>query len=157
METLIIVNQFVWVVFWNQICQINALYQKNYQKLFMMFSLSTRLWWLSKMKKINQLFCQLLNVSLSSIQVMQLGNLAKIGLKLAPDHTEDLPDRTRFVKHCHNRGGLISWSSCFSIVNPNLQIKKNWSSNLDFLVFIPCSSNQEKLIFKYWFPDFTLN
>ena len=60
-------------------------------------------------EKINQLFCQFLNVSLlSSIQVMQLGNLAKIGLKLAPDHTEDLPDRTRFVKHCHNGGGLIS-------------------------------------------------
>ena len=129
METLIIVNQFVWVVFWNQIAKLmHCTETKNYQKLFMMFSLSTRLWWLSKMKKINQLFCQLLNVSLSSIQVMQLGNLAKIGLKLAPDHTEDLPDRTRFVKHCHNGGGLISWS--LPVFN-----RKSWSSNLDFLIF----------------------
>ena len=27
-----------------------------------------------------------------------------------------------------------SWSSWFSIVNPDLQIKKIWSSNLDFLI-----------------------
>ena len=29
-----------------------------------------------------------------------------------------------------------SWSPWFSIVNPDLQIKKTWPSNLDFLIFI---------------------
>jgi hypothetical protein len=54
------------------------------------------------------------------------------------------------------------WSSWFSIVNPDLQIKKTWSSDLDFLIFTLFFKSrkpdlQENLIFKYRFPDFTLN
>ena len=45
-----------------------------------------------------------------------------------------------------------SWSPWFSIVNPDLQIKKTWSWNLDFLIFtlfIKLNPDlQEDLIFK---------
>ena len=90
-------------------CQINALYQnKKLPKTVHDVLSVNKAVMIEQDEKNKPAFLSIVECFIvSSIQVMQLGNLAKIGLKLAPDHT-DLLDRTRFVKHCHNGGGVIS-------------------------------------------------